>query len=133
MRKKFEAMLHRLLHGLEIFIATLTLAVMIGMLGLEIYRMFTQADYFTTADNFLHNILTIVVGLEFVRMLIDFTPANTIEVLTVAIARSIIVSHDDPLRIVACVVCIAVLFATRRFLIPKDEADKEDKALSERQ
>lgn len=28
----------------------------------------------------LHNLLTIVVGLEFVRMLIDTTPANILEV-----------------------------------------------------
>ena len=70
-------------------------------------------------DLSFHDVLTIVVGLEFVRMLIDMTPANTIEVLIVAIARHVILSHDDPLSNVACVLCIAGLFATRRFLIPK--------------
>ena len=66
------------------------------MLGLEFYRMFTVSDYFSSVNNYLHHILTIVVGLEFVRMLIDLTPANTIEVLIVAIARHVILNHDNP-------------------------------------
>ena len=58
-------------------------------------------------------------------MLIDLTPANTIEVLIVAIARQVIISHDNPLSNLACVVCIAGLFATRHFLIPKNELKVE--------
>ena len=119
MHKKVERVIHHILHVLEFLIAALTLIVLVGMLGLEIYKMFTQPDYFSTLNNFLHNILTIVVGLEFVRMLVDLTPANTLEVLIVAISRHVILSHDDPLSNVACVLCIAGLFATRRFLIPK--------------
>lgn len=119
MHQKIEAIMHRILHILEFVIAMLTLIVLLGMLGLEIYKMFTVPDYFSTLNNFLHNILTIVVGLEFVRMLVDLTPANTIEVLIVAMARHVILSHDDPLSNVASILCIAGLFATRRFLIPK--------------
>lgn len=119
MHKKVEAIMHRVLHILEFIIAMLTLIVLIGMLGLEIYRMFTVADYFSTLNNFLHNILTIVVGLEFVRMLVDLTPANTLEVLIVAMSRQVILYHDNPLSNIASIACIAGLFATRRFLIPK--------------
>ena len=119
MREKMEVLFRKILHVMEFLIALLTLLVVIGMLGLEVYRMFTVAEYFSSLDNYLHNILTIVVGLEFVRMLIDLTPANTLEVLIVAIARHVILSHDDPLSNVACVVCIAGLFAIRRYLIPK--------------
>ena len=119
MREKMEIIFRKILHVMEFIIALLTLIVILGMLGQEIYRMVTVEGYFATLDNYLHNILTIVVGLEFVRMLIDLTPANTLEVLIVAIARHVILSHDDPLSNLACVVCIAGLFATRRFLIPK--------------
>ena len=119
MREKMEILFRKILHVMEFLIALLTLLVVIGMLGLEVYKMFTVAEYFASLDNYLHNILTIVVGLEFVRMLIDLTPANTLEVLIVAIARHVILSHDDPLSNVACVICIAGLFAIRRFLIPK--------------
>lgn len=128
MHKKTETFMHRVLHIMEVIIALLTLAVIIGMLGYEIYRMVSVPDYFTVEhglNNYLHNILTIVVGLEFVRMLMDMTPANTLEVLIVAISRHVILSHDDPLSNVACVLCIAGLFAIRRFLIPKKEMKVE--------
>ena len=118
MHKKTD-WIHKTLHFLEWLIAIITLVVLVGMLALEIYKMFTVDGYFATIDTYLHNILTLVVGLEFVRMLLDMTPANTLEVLIVAIARHVILSHDDPLSNVACVICIAGLFATRRFLIPK--------------
>ncbi|MBO5078846.1 MAG: hypothetical protein J6B67_04080 [Oscillospiraceae bacterium] len=122
---KSETLIHKILHILERIIAFITLAVLIGMLGLEVYRMFTVADYFSSVNTYLHNILTIVVGLEFVRMLIDLTPANTIEVLIVAIARQVILNHDNPISNLACVVCIAGLFATRHYLIPKNELKVE--------
>ena len=125
MHKKVETVIRKILHVLEFLIAVMTLIVLIGMLGLEVYKMFTQADYFDTLNTFLHNILTIVVGLEFVRMLVDMTPANTLEVLIVAISRNVILSHDDPITILVCVLCIAGLFATRHFLIPKKELKLE--------
>ena len=125
MHKKPETFIHKILHVIERIIAYITLVVLIGMLGLEFYRMFTVPDYFSSVNTYLHNILTIVVGLEFVRMLIDLTPANTIEVLIVAIARQVIISHENPLSNLACVVCIAGLFATRHFLIPKNELKVE--------
>ena len=125
MHKKPETFIHKVLHILERIIAYITLVVLLGMLGLEFYRMFTVPDYFDSVNTYLHNILTIVVGLEFVRMLIDLTPANTIEVLIVAIARQVILNHDNPLSNLACVICIAGLFATRHFLIPKNELTVE--------
>ena len=121
MHKTVEKILRKILHFLEGAIAIMTLVVMVGMVGYEVYKMITLEGYFADVHNYLHNILTIVVGLEFVRMLIDMTPANTLEVLIVAIARQVIVSHDDPISNICCVVCIAGLFATRHFLIPKNE------------
>ena len=121
MHKKTEKILRKILHLMEGIIAVITLLVMMGMVGYEVYKMITVEGYFFDIHNYLHSILTILVGLEFVRMLIDMTPANTLEVLIVAIARQVIVSHDDPVSNVCCVLCIAGLFATRHFLIPKKE------------
>ncbi len=120
MSKSAHNFFHKALHILEFIIALMTLVVLVGMLGLEIYKMFTVDGYFSTLDTFLNNILGIVVGLEFVRMLVDLTPANTIEVLIVAMARQVILAHHNPLSTLASILCIAVLFATRRFLIPKE-------------
>lgn len=128
MHKKHDTFFHKVLHILEFIIAMLTLIVLVGVLCIEIYKivvdvnkMFTVPDYFITLDTYLNSILTIVVGLEFVRMLIDMTPANTIEVLIVAISRQVILTHNSPLSNIASILCIAGLFATRRFLISKKE------------
>ena len=124
MHKKTD-WIHKTLHFLEWLIAIITLIVLVGMLGLEIYKMVTVKDYFATIHTYLHNILTLVVALEFVRMLLDMTPANTLEVLIVAISRHVILNHDKPISNIACVLCIAGLFATRRYLIPKKEMKVE--------
>ena len=125
MHKATEKVLRKILHFMEGAIAILTLLVMVGMVGVEIYKMFTVENYFDNVQTYLHSILTIVVGLEFVRMLIDMTPGNTLEVLIVAFSRQVIVSHDDPVSNVCCVLCIAGLFATRHFLIPRKEMSME--------
>ena len=122
---KVEHAFRWVLHQMERVIAIVTLGALLWTLGLEVYSMFTVPDYFAHANDMLHNLLTIVVGLEFVRMLIDTTPASILEVLTVAITRHVILSHDDPWSNVACVACIAGLFAIRRFLVRRSELKSE--------
>ncbi len=125
MNRKINRAFYILVHILEYLIAVLTMVVLVGLLGYEIYKMFTLDGYFSSADTYLKNILTIVVGLEFVRMLINLTPANTLEVLIVAIARQVIINHESALSNIACVLCIGGLFAIRRFLISRNDFKKE--------
>ena len=125
MNAKASRFFYTAVHIMEYIIAILTMIVLVYLVGYEIFKMFTQEGYFSDAHTFLNNILTIVVGLEFVRMLINLTPANTLEVLIVAIARQVIVSHDNSLANIACVLCIAGLFAIRKFLIPKTDLQVE--------
>ena len=120
-----EHLFRRLLHLLEQLIAGITLIVLIASLGMELYGMFQHPESFSDVSHFLHNILTIVVGLEFVRMLIDTTPANILEVLTLAITRHVILEHEDYWSNLACIACIAALFAVRRYLIRRSELKEE--------
>ncbi len=121
-----EHIFRRILHILERLIATITLLALVGALIMEIWHMFTTGPaYFSDVNNMLHHLLLIVVGLEFVRMLIDTNPSNILEVLTVAITRHVVLTHDDPLSNVACIACIAGLFAIRRFLIRRSELKTE--------
>ena len=122
---RVEHIYRRTLHLLEQFIAALSIIVLIGAFFVEVYGIFTTEGYFTDLNHFLHNILTIVVGLEFVRMLIDMTPGNTLEVLIMATARHIIMSHDDNWTLLIGIICIAALFAIRRFLIRSNEMKEE--------
>ena len=124
--RRVDSIFRRTLHVIERFIAILTILALLGALGIEMHHMFTSgSEYFADVSHMLHNLLTIVVGLEFVRMLIDTTPANILEVLTVAITRHVVLSHDDPWSNLACIGCIAGLFAIRRFLIRRSELKEE--------
>ena len=124
--RRVEHYFRRVLHIIERFIAAITILALLGSLGIELMHMFSAgSEYFADVNHMLHNLLTIVVGLEFVRMLIDTTPANILEVLTVAITRHVVLSHDDPWSNVACIACIAGLFAIRRFLIRRSELKEE--------
>ena len=123
---RVEHIFRRVLHVMEQIIAIITMLSLMGALAMELMHMFTGgSEYFTDVNHMLHNLLTIVVGLEFVRMLIDTTPANILEVLTVAITRHVVLSHDDPWSNLACIACIAGLFAIRRFLIRRSELKEE--------
>ena len=124
--RRTEHFFRRILHVLERVIATITLIALVGALGLELVHMFTGgSEYFADVNHMLHTLLTIVVGIEFVRMLIDTTPANILEVLTVAITRHVVLSHENPWSNVASIACIAALFAIRRFLIRRSELKEE--------
>ena len=120
-----EHLFRRALRLIEWLIAVITIVALLTALALEVYTMFTAEGYFSDPHHILHNLLTIVVGLEFVRMLIDTTPANILEVLTVAITRHVVLSHEDPLSNLASVACIAGLFAIRRYLIRRSELKEE--------
>ena len=121
-----EHIFRRVLHILERFIAAVTLLALVGALIMELWNMYnTGAAYFTDVNQMLHHLLLIVVGLEFVRMLIDTNPSNILEVLTVAITRHVVLTHDDPLSNVMCIACIGGLFAIRRYLIRRSELKEE--------
>ncbi len=120
-----EHYFRRILHYIERLVAIITIFALLAALAIEVYEMATVSSYFADVSHLLHNLLTIVVGLEFVRMLIDTTPANILEVLTVAITRHVILSHEDPWSNIASVACIAGLFATRRYLIRRHELKEE--------
>jgi hypothetical protein len=112
-------------HVLEYVVAAISLAVIVILVGYEIFKMVSIAGYFDNPDTYIQSVLTVLVGLEFVRMLINLTPANILEVLIVAIARQIIATHDAGLGSFLAVACIAGLFAIRKFLVPKRELSHE--------
>ena len=124
--RRTEHLFRRALHIIERVIAAITILALLGALGIEVYHMVTSgASYFEDVNHMLHNLLTIVVGLEFVRMLIDTTPANILEVLTVAITRHVVLSHENPWSNIASIACIAALFAIRRYLVRRSELREE--------
>ena len=118
---RMEHRIRKVLHVLELAIASVTIVVLVIGLAVNIWHVAADPTAFSNTTEFLHAVLNIVVGLEFVRMLIDMTPANTLEVLIMATARYVIMNHDSPTALLIGIICIAILFAVRRFLIPRSD------------
>lgn len=75
-------------------------------------------------DTFLKMILTLVVGIEFAKMLILHTPESVLEVLLYAVARQIVIYHEAPLDNLIGVLAVCVIFAIRKYLsMPKKKVD----------
>ena len=117
---RIEHLIRKVLHSLELIIAAVTIIVLVIGLAINVWKVAADPTAFSNTTEFLHAVLNIVVGLEFVRMLIDMTPANTLEVLIMATARQIIMNHES-IALLIGVACIGILFAIRRFLIPRDD------------
>ena len=118
---RMEHRIRKVLHALELVIASVTIVVLVIGLAINIWKVAADPTSFTSTMEFLHTVLNIVVGLEFVRMLIDMTPANTLEVLIMATARQIIMNHESTTALLIGIICIAILFAVRRYLIPRSD------------
>ena len=76
-------------------------------------------------NEFLGNILTLIIGVEFVKMLAKHTAENLLEVLMFAIARQMIVEHLDMIDTLIGIISIAIIFAVRKYLLLKSTDDKE--------
>ncbi|MCC8128652.1 MAG: hypothetical protein LIO51_01765 [Clostridiales bacterium] len=86
---------------------------------------------FTIYDEFkdiLDMAFTLVIGVEILRMMCEHSTEVVFEVLTFAIARQIVIDHSNAIDNVYGVVALAILFATRKYLLPvvRDKMDKKD-------
>lgn len=75
----------------------------------------TFPHYEITIDTFLSHVLSLIIAIEFIKMLAKHTPGSAIEVLLFAIARNIIVHEGSMVDALVGVLAIAVLFAVRHY------------------
>lgn len=75
-------------------------------------------------EEYLQKILSFVVGIEFVKMLIQHNPGSVIEVLIFATSRQMIAEHTDGIETIIRIIAIGILFAIQRFIIlPRTKED----------
>lgn len=128
LKKKVDAFLGHTLAVLETLIAVISTCVLVLLLGFYLCRILRDPNYFLQEQSvqlFLQEVLSIVIGLEFVKLLMHMTPANILEVLIMAIARHIVVGHSSAFDTLLSICCIAVLFLVKRCLISNEELHKE--------
>lgn len=72
-------------------------------------------------DEFFVSTMNIIVGLEFMKMLILHTPRAVTDVLLFAIARQLVVSHASPVDTLLGVSAVALIFVIKKFLHTKED------------
>ena len=117
MREKMRPIISKLSHLLEIATSLIIIAaVAMGVFHMAVY-IFTNGDVDQSKfETFFANIMSMVVGLEFVKMLVRQTPAAVLDVLLFAVARQIIIYHHSALDNLVGVIAVAGLFAIRKYL-----------------
>ena len=129
LKGKIDKKLSSILMFLETLIAIFSVLVLVGLLVEHVWFVICNPDHLLGAENsvttYLHHMMDIVIGLEFVKLLMHLTPGNILEVLTMALSRGIIVNHGSAVENLMSIACIIALFAAKRYLIPRAELNKE--------
>lgn len=129
MKSNLHSKLYRLVGGLEVLVGICILvAVAAATLGLiaDIHIPTIVASpeslqaYLTTA-------MTIIIGVEFVKMIFSYNINTVIEVLMLAVARQMVVTHTSPVENLITIVSVTLLFAIRKFLyVPQLDQNKHE-------
>ena len=124
MRKKLQDKMFELSYIFEFFISVIV-GIAILVLAIRMIAGTLNLSLYTDGANALVKILDeaiiLAIGAELIKMLCKHTPETVIEVLAFALARQLIVGHATPLENLITVISIAILFATRRFLLKRHD------------
>ncbi len=125
-KRDIQDRVYKLAICIETFFA-IVIAIVIVLLAVKLITIIFQPGFFVDEEsfsNFLKNALGLVVGVEFVKMLVRHTMDNVVEVLIFAISRHLIVYHLEIWEMLIGVLCIAILFAIRKFLVVSLDEEK---------
>lgn len=119
-RKHFNEGIYNVARYTEI-VLSIVILIVIALTGIRLIYTITEIsilnmdiDFFT---EFLANALSLVVGVEFVKMLCRHSAQTVVEVLLFATARQMVVEHLDPVQTLIGIIGIAILFAVRKYLM----------------
>ena len=124
MRRQLREKFYQGLKTLELLIAVAIVIIIVVMAGLTIYDYLAgNVDLrdISSLETFLQEMLTFVVGIEFVKMLIFHNPERVIDVLIFATSRQLVVEHTNGMESLIRIFAIGVLFAIQKFLLPSSD------------
>lgn len=129
MKRKLNEIIYTISRYTEILLSAVMLLVIIVLIIPMLHSFITLPLLEITSaqfTEFLGNALTLLIGVEFVKMLAKHTAENLLEVLMFAIARQMVVEHLNMTETLIGVIAIAVIFTIRKFLLLKnnDSAEK---------
>lgn len=122
----FENKLEKYTYILEMTIAVLiAIGITIGLIDLvkyfyEIY-ITAPAESYELFEKFLGYALVLIVGVELMLMIINHSTKAILELILFVIARKMLIYSHTMLDLVLGTLAIAIVFATLRFLIQKED------------
>lgn len=122
MKWNMRNLMYRLTAAMEILVGFFLLAALlsacIGLVhDIAPLKLMDNPKNFSTL---LSEAATLVLGIEFIRMLCTHTLDSVLEIMLLAIARQMIVEHTTPLENLIAVISMALLYLVRKYLyIPK--------------
>ena len=122
MKSKAIVTLLRTAWVLELIIAAFILVVTVVQMvltGKDSVEYLLVGEF--NLDQFFVSTMNIIVGLEFMKMLILHTPRAVTDVLLFAIARQLVVSHSTPADTLIGVAAVALIFVIKKFLHTKED------------
>ena len=121
---KINTRLVKMMKAVELVIAVLLMiAIAISTLATVCFGAESLMNQSFQLDAILEKALTLVVGVEFVKMLILHTPESVIEVLLYAVARQII-SHESAMENLVGVLAVALIFVVKKYFLMNAEQKK---------
>lgn len=129
-KKKFNRTIIKLPYILEKLVAAILL---IGIIYGG-YHLIVDAFSFTSPDidalaymeTLLVSAFSVIIVIEFVRMLVKHSMNTIIEVLIFAIARGIVAGHEESLSMLIRVMAIALLLFCRKYLFKEFDFEEEE-------
>lgn len=128
LKRKLNEIIYTISRYTEIVLSAVMLLVIITLIVPMLYNFLRIPLLNITPEQFtefLGNALTLLIGVEFVKMLAKHTAENLLEVLMFAIARQMVVEHLNMTETLIGVIAIGIIFTVRKYLLLKNSNDKE--------
>ena len=122
MKKKLNDIIYVISRYTEIVLSIILLIVIILLIFPVLYNFIKIPILEITLNqfnDFLGNALSLLIGVEFVKMLARHTAENLLEVLMFAIARQMVVEHLNMFETLIDVIALGTIFAIRKYLLMK--------------
>ncbi len=124
MKKKSHLLvIDRIIYYLELLLCgMLIIGILISIPDLIKYFMQIVVSKeklsYTLFQDFLSHVLLLVIGLEFVLMLVAHTDTSIIYLITVVISRKMLIYGEDTIDLLLGVLAIFILFVIKKYLVP---------------
>lgn len=131
MRKRYLERIHNVILKMPSCLEKVVAAILlVGVaysciqLGIHVVSL-KELAFDAYIEDILITAFNAVIVIEFIRMLIKHSMNTIVEVLIFAIARGLVVEHEEPLEILIRIVCITILLACRKYLFYEKDFEEE--------